>query len=335
MSESMSTHIDKKQRLEKFLEVRPVINGDGSEVDTYEGVNPLTKPMPRSRGVYGGNLCGQAIVVALETVPADFVPHSLHSYFVKAGDDKIVCQYKVEKLSDGRNFANRLIKVLQNNDLKYIVMISLTKKNSMSNSIKEYNLNADKKLPLPIEFQKEINSEFFKYSRDELPTYDNFEINNIFQYKFPPNYIDHKLNDNEHQVSAADRELSFWIRINDDSTGKSLTPYKYAGFGLISDSVFLSSLSRVLHLPNYENGLPIDSGPGHFFSVSLDHSIYFHDDAFEPKDWIYVTFKTPRFSNNRAMLTAHYYDQNGKLFASIVQEGLVFFRNGTEYKAKL
>ncbi|KAK6204815.1 thioesterase-like superfamily-domain-containing protein [Scheffersomyces amazonensis] len=342
MSAALSTNNIKRGRMDFAFEVKTIINPETKEVEYYEGIKPLNKPTPTARGVYGGNLCGQALIVALESVPANsgLVPHSLHSYFVKAGDDKIPCQYKVEKLSDGRNFANRLIRVFQNDELKYIIMVSLTKKNSMDKARKDYHQNNDtvKKPPLPIEFQKEVDSTFYKYSLNDLPTQFSYDTSGVLEYKFPPNYIDPKFNENEHLLQPGDRSLSFWIRVNDNTPGKSSTAAKFAGFGVLSDSVYLSSLGRILHLPNYNNGLPLGAlgtEEVHFFSLSLDHSIYFHDEYFEPKDWIYVTFSAPKLSNNRALLTAHYYDQTGRLFATIVQEGLVFFRNGSEYKAKL
>lgn len=35
--------------------------------------------------VYGGQVIGQALVAASNTVPEDFDPHSLHCYFIRPG----------------------------------------------------------------------------------------------------------------------------------------------------------------------------------------------------------------------------------------------------------
>ncbi|KAK6457979.1 thioesterase-like superfamily-domain-containing protein [Scheffersomyces xylosifermentans] len=335
MAEAMSTGSGKTHRLEKNFAVRQ-ISPPGSNVLEYQGLQTLAKPTKMSRGVYGGNLCAQTLVVAMESVPANegFVPHSLHSYFVKAGDDTIPCNYQVEKLNDGKNFANRLIRVVQNGELKYIVMVSLTKKNSLEKAKKEYNNN--EKNPYPFEFQSAVPSTFYKYPQKDLELNTNFDHSGMLQHKFPPNFVDHELENDEHLKAAGDRELSFYIRLKEEEQLQS--KYRYAGFAMVSDSIYLSSLSRILHLPKLSSGLPIsvfgEKAP-YFFSVSLDHSIYFHDDDFDPKEWAFVNFKAPRFSNNRVLLQAGYYDKNGKLFATIVQEGLVFFKNGTEHKAKL
>lgn len=331
----VSARTEATHRLKKNFSVRQV-SGPDSSVLEYEGLVPLLKPAPTSRGVYGGNLCAQALVVAMESVSAseDFVPHSLHSYFVKAGVDSVPCSFQVEKLNDGKNFANRLIRVLQNGELKYIVMVSLTKRNSIDKARKEY-VNNNKK-PFPFEFQTSVSPTFYKYKASELEVNRGFDHSGLLEHKFPPNFVDHELSADEHLKSPGERDISFYIRLREEE--KLESKYRYAGFGMLSDSVYLTALSRVLHLPKLPSGLPISPTGGkepYFFSVSLDHSIYFHDDNFDPTEWSFVNFRAPRFSNNRVLLQAGYYDKKGKLYASIVQEGLVFFKEGVEHKAKL
>lgn len=314
----------KQSRLEKAFQIRKL-----SDLK-YEGINPLTKPSLNSRGVYGGNLCGQALIVAIDTCPEGFTPHSLHSYFIKAGEDSMPCQYDVEKLSDGKNFANRLVRVSQKGQMKYIIMVSLTKKNSRSKAAEEYA--EDPKKQSPFEYQAPVSSSFYRYKHEDLPV-TMVDHTNTLQHKIPPNFVDHTMDPHEARKSPAERDLSFWIRVDDTSKDPR---YKYGGFGIMSDSLYLTSLSRVLHLPISGNGIGTSGGKGdHFFSVSLDHTIYFHDDSFDPTKWVFFNFTAPRFSNNRVLLQGGYYDENGKLFATIVQEGLVFFHSGSEHKAKL
>ena len=69
--------------------------------NTYRGNRPLTKPDRRSRGLRG-NLCGQAVLVAMEASPPEFKPHSFHSYFVKAVRDNEPLTWKVQEVSTGR-----------------------------------------------------------------------------------------------------------------------------------------------------------------------------------------------------------------------------------------
>ncbi|CAH6718525.1 peroxisomal acyl-coenzyme A thioester hydrolase 1 [[Candida] jaroonii] len=300
----------------------------------FRGIKPLSKPSPNSRGVYGGNLCGQSIIAAMETVPEGFVPHSLHSYFIAAGEDTVPCDYKIEELSNGKNFANRLVRVSQNNQLKYMVMISLTKRNSIK--LTKNNFEKNDKNMRPFEYQLPPGSSFFEHKDtvEKLPyfNYNSVNKNTILQHKLTPEFS--TIDDSEFDKTPGERQLSFFIKLNDQSLP---TSYRYGSMGLVTDSLYLTSVSRILHLPT-KDGKTLGSSGGvnhNFFSVSLDHSIYFHDDDFDPTNWLYFMYQSPRFSNNRVLFTGGYYNDKGKLIASIAQEGLVFFKNDADLRARL
>jgi acyl-CoA thioesterase II len=55
------------------------------ELNLFRGVSP---PLSPTR-VFGGQVAGQALVAAGRTVPADREVHSLHAYFIRAGDPSI------------------------------------------------------------------------------------------------------------------------------------------------------------------------------------------------------------------------------------------------------
>ncbi|CAN3355422.1 hypothetical protein DICA3_F26940 [Diutina catenulata] len=321
-------------RLHQYFGVRAT--SASASVQEFQGLSPLYKPSHNSRGVFGGNLCAQSLVAAMETAPQGFVPHSLHSYFVSAGCDKTTCAYEVERLSDGKVFCNRLVRVSQHGVLKYVVMVSLTNKNSTKEARARFE--ASGRGQSGFEFQAPVNSTFYDYPLEDLPTVTDYDYGKLLHHKFPPNFCDENVAGNEHAKPAAERDLSFWARVNDDCPDDA--KFRYAGFGSMSDSIYLTSLSRILHMPAHKDDPRMPIGPtggknDHFFAVSLDHAIYFHDDDFNPTDWVFVNFKTPRFSNNRVYVQAGYYNREGKLFASIVQEGLVLFHGGSEFKAKL
>lgn len=49
----------------------------------------------------------------MRTVPADFAVHSMHCYFVLAGDSEIPILYHVERVRDGRSFITRTVQARQ------------------------------------------------------------------------------------------------------------------------------------------------------------------------------------------------------------------------------
>ena len=59
------------------------------------------------RQVFGGQVVGQALYAAKETVPEERLVHSFHSYFLRPGDSKKPIIYDVETLRDGNSFSAR------------------------------------------------------------------------------------------------------------------------------------------------------------------------------------------------------------------------------------
>ena len=69
-------------------------------------------PQPRAR-VFGGQVLAQAVLAAGRTVSADRLPHSMHGYFLRAGDVREPITFSVERLRDGRSFSARRTHALQ------------------------------------------------------------------------------------------------------------------------------------------------------------------------------------------------------------------------------
>ena len=76
---------------------------------------------PGARGVYGGAVIAQCLAAAQETVPppsaannnAVFLIHSMHCYFVLAGDSSIPILYHVERVREGKSFLTRTVQARQ------------------------------------------------------------------------------------------------------------------------------------------------------------------------------------------------------------------------------
>jgi acyl-CoA thioesterase-2 len=62
--------------------------------------------------VYGGQVIGQALVAAERTVDGR-VPHSLHAYFLLAGDVGAPIVYQVDRIRDGGSFSARRVQAIQ------------------------------------------------------------------------------------------------------------------------------------------------------------------------------------------------------------------------------
>ena len=67
--------------------------------------------IPTSWGrLYGGQAVAQSLMAAQATVPdAALFVHSLHGFFILAGNPAIPILYDVERVRDGASFATRMV----------------------------------------------------------------------------------------------------------------------------------------------------------------------------------------------------------------------------------
>ena len=93
-------------RVEGVLDVGP------TGPDTFAG-GSYGLGAPR---IFGGQVLAQSLVAAAKTVDEDRPVHSLHAYFLRAGDPAVPITFAVERLRDGRSFVARRTQALQNGE---------------------------------------------------------------------------------------------------------------------------------------------------------------------------------------------------------------------------
>ena len=63
--------------------------------------------------IYGGQAVAQALRAASLTVDAAKIPHSLHAYYVRQGDESAPVIYEVQRIRDGGSFSTRRVTASQ------------------------------------------------------------------------------------------------------------------------------------------------------------------------------------------------------------------------------
>src|SRR5919112_1229903 len=63
--------------------------------------------------VFGGQVLGQALSAAVQTVPPDRHVHSLHAYFLRPGNVTKPIVYDVDRIRDGGSFNTRRVVAIQ------------------------------------------------------------------------------------------------------------------------------------------------------------------------------------------------------------------------------
>ena len=93
---------------------------------------------PGARGIYGGAVIAQCLAAAQHTVPppspangnAVFLIHSMHCYFVLAGDPTIPILYHVERVREGKSFITRTVQARQRGKCIFTTTLSFMREGS-------------------------------------------------------------------------------------------------------------------------------------------------------------------------------------------------------------
>ena len=86
--------------------------GEPSAYRNHTYINGESMYFPTGR-VYGGQVIAQSVIAASKTVGPSRLPHSVHGYFIAAGDIRQDLLFDVENLRDGRSFSARRVNVAQ------------------------------------------------------------------------------------------------------------------------------------------------------------------------------------------------------------------------------
>ena len=94
-----------------LADVLQVLRLERLELDLFRGESRD----PGHHRVFGGQVLGQALTAACATVEHRNV-HSLHAYFLRAGDPDHPIVYEVDRSRDGRSFTSRRVVAIQHGE---------------------------------------------------------------------------------------------------------------------------------------------------------------------------------------------------------------------------
>jgi acyl-CoA thioesterase-2 len=271
---------------------------DVEELDTdlYRGMK-----LPGGRGrVFGGQVIGQALQAAQRSV-ADKDAHSLHAYFMRAGDDALPIVYRVVRDFDGKSFANRRVIATQNGQ----PILNL----AASFQVPEQGFHHQDAMPLDIPPPEDLKSEseLRAEAADQMPE----EFRAAFLRRSSPIDI-RPLYPRSwfHPVTREPKNFS-WFRavapIGDD-------PAMHRAVLAFASDMALMATSMMPHGVNWMT-------PG-MQSASLDHAVWIHE-PFRADEWLLYATDSPWAGHARGMNRGQIFTRDGRLVASVAQEGLI------------
>ena len=122
--------------------------------DIYTNARPLWHP-PGARGIFGGAAIAQCLSAAQATIPLDFTVHSMHCYFVLAGNSGVPILYHVERVRDGKSFITRTVQARQQGRCIFTTTLSFMKSGSGGTKMVEHNIPIPADVAIPPDGDRE------------------------------------------------------------------------------------------------------------------------------------------------------------------------------------
>jgi acyl-CoA thioesterase-2 len=234
--------------------------------------------------IFGGAVAAQALVAAGRTIPKDRAVHSLHGYFVRAGDPDYPILYSVERTRDGRSFSTRRVTAMQHGDAIFTLSASF----QLAADGPDHQLEMPPAPPVG------------------PPTKDGLTPGRGRMRDSPvTRVLDLRPADGGDPVPRRQR---FWVRTRrrlDDDPLQHVCALTY-----ISDL----SLASTASLPYRHEATMMIS--------SLDHAVWFHRPS-RADEWLLFVQHSTNASGGRGLVNGEFFSADGILVASVMQEVLM------------
>ena len=269
------------------------------EENIFRGLSPSVS----LQRVFGGQVAGQGLVAATRTVAADRNVHSLHSYFIRPGDPTVPIVYLVERIRDGGSFSVRRVTAVQHGNPIFTL--------SASFQLEQGGIDHQRSMPavpdplaLPTFAERLAGYPELIEFMARIP--QAFDI----RYVDDPPWVQRAQGPRENQPHR------IWMRADgvlpDDPT-LHVCVLTFASDLNLLDSVLI------------HHGMAARLDP--ISMASLDHAMWFHRQ-FRADDWFLYESSSPSASGGRGLATGRFFARDGRLVASVTQEGMIRLPNG-------
>lgn len=249
--------------------------------------------------VFGGQVLGQALSAAAQTVPTDRIVHSLQSYFLRPGDASRPIVYDVDRSRDGGSFTTRRVVAIQGGKPIFHMSCSF----QMEEAGYEH-ANSMPSVPGPEGLKNEL--EIWQAHEARIPEHLKARV-------LSPRAIELRPVDPVDVFAPTPREPrhAMWVKAaaplpDDPALHRYLLAY-------CSDFSFIPTALRPHGVSWVSPRLQI---------ASIDHIMWFHR-PFRMDQWLLHVMESPSASGARGFVRGQFFDRAGNLVASTAQEGLV------------
>lgn len=277
---------------------------DESDADVFMG---RSQPMPHGR-VFGGQVLAQSVIAAGRTVndlpDAAEHPrriHSLHGYFLRAGDSSQPIRFDVERLRDGHSFSARRVHAIQNGEPILSMITSFQTGAS--------GLDHQDSMPAaPDPESLQTLAEGFAGVDDAQATFWSKDKAIDLRHVEGAIYV----------LPGRQRaaQQSVWLKAIGQMPDDPLVHAAVLAYS--SDYSLLEPVLRRHGLAWSDRRLR---------AASLDHAMWFHRPG-RADDWTLYTQSSPSASSGRGLAAGRMFNSDGILLATVAQEGMLRLKQG-------
>lgn len=285
-------------------ELVSILDLEQIEVDLFRGIQPSASTLQR---VFGGQVAAQALMAACRSVEPERQVHSLHSYFLRAGDTAVPIVYDLERIRDGSSFSTRRVAARQHGRVIFYLTASFQVREQgfeHQDAIPDVPPAAD--CPDLAEVLGRLSSRAADSWRQEWSALDVHYVGDS-----RPGGSGVPSAGAAIEPGGRPARQRLWFRANGelpDDPVLNTCVLTYA-----SDLTLLST-SLVPH------GVLIGQ-PG-LQVASLDHAVWFHRPVLADR-WLLYDQVSPTATGGRGFAQARIFAEDGELVASVAQEGLI------------
>ncbi len=248
--------------------------------------------------VFGGQVLGQALSAAAQTVEPDRLVHSMHAYFLRPGNVDRPIVYDVDRIRDGKSFTTRRVVAIQSGRPIFNLAASFQHE--------EEGLEHQDEMPdAPPPEELKSEQELARLIADKIPA--RMRERALGERPIEARTVNPQ---NPFDPKPTEARRMVWFKANgtlpdDPALHRYLLAYA-------SDFSFLG-VAMQPHGVSWLTGMQV---------ASIDHTMYFHRPL-RMDEWLLHVVESPSASGARGLVRGRWFDRAGRLVATTAQEGLI------------
>lgn len=249
--------------------------------------------------IFGGQVLAQALAAAYQTVPSGRKAHSLHAYFLRAGNARAPIVYEVHRIRDGGRFTTRRIVVDQNGEALFTMSASFQMDEpGFDHQDQAPTVAGPEGLENELELLQRMGHATAHSNLAQILCKKPIEIRPLDP--MDPLFPEKK-----------EPKRAMWLR----AVGAMPDDFRTHQYLLAYASDFNLGMTA-LYPHGHSHWEPAIQ------AASLDHAMWFHRE-FRVDEWLLYVMESPSASKARGLSYGKIYTREGALAASVAQEALI------------